>query len=397
MLGTCSKGGTHGVTSGMTLVATLALTSISALPTLAFADTVEWDVSAFLDFQHAWTNEATEASPHDDFHVGQLEIDLSAETNRHLSAEAAVAFDQDAEAFVLGAAFVDLHREAGARLVGVTLGQFDVPFGIDRHCYASIDRPLVSTPLAVASTHGCWNDQGITAYVEGERLTLLGFATNGYSVSIGSGDESLDGDPRHAIGGRCEVRILDEMAIGASVAKVSFEGASLLETSFEGASLAETSLEASSAAGEFGETSVAVGAPELPRSLRDANLFGFDLRTTLGPVEFQVEYIRQYFRAEVTNEAATSSRRVGTGSGGYLAVSYAWSQLRFLVRRDLFDADLADSATALNPSDFETRARAASFGVEYRFLEDTPVRCEWRRGDGGLEDSVVLQIATRVG
>jgi hypothetical protein len=121
------------------------------------------------------------------YEVGQLELGLSASVDPRVGVEAAVA--RDGDAFALGVFAVDFRlmnaeesffqAPRAIESLGVIVGQFDVPFGIDWHVYPSIDRLLVSTPLIVEDTHGGWNDYGVQGYLHAGRMNAVVYAVNG--------------------------------------------------------------------------------------------------------------------------------------------------------------------------------------------------------------------------
>jgi len=125
------------------------------------------------------------------FKLGQVELDIRAAAHENISIEVAIAYGE--ESFELGAFLVDFHvfgtegkhfRPAhGIKHSGIIAGQFDVPFGIDWKVYPSIDRKLISSPLAVNNTHDSWNDLGIQLYIEKQWLNGIVYAVNGFSFA----------------------------------------------------------------------------------------------------------------------------------------------------------------------------------------------------------------------
>jgi hypothetical protein len=164
-------------------------------------------VSGFGDFIS--TNANDDAGS---FRVGQAEVDLEAALGRSASVSMAIAYDGEAvtlATFVVGDER-SVTRRFGVESIGVWAGRFDVPFGIDYHCYASADRRLVTTPEIVARTHGCWNDVGVQANIGAARWNVTAFATNG---------EVAD-DADMAAGGRVGIVVASGLDVGASVAAV---------------------------------------------------------------------------------------------------------------------------------------------------------------------------------
>lgn len=122
------------------------------------------------------------------YQVGQAEVDLSAQVNEKIGIEAAIAYN--GEGFELGAFFAEFKLWGNTsdhywympkvQSASLTIGQFDVPFGIDCRVYPSIDRKLVSAPLAVAETHGCWNDTGLQFQIQSQHIGIQTFLVNGF-------------------------------------------------------------------------------------------------------------------------------------------------------------------------------------------------------------------------
>ena len=161
------------------------------------------------------------------FGVGQMELRLAKLLDGGATLEAAIAFSGDS--FSLGSFQVDFPLFAGRgdrgpasnriERSGFVVGQFDVPFGIDWHVYSSIDRRLVSVPLMVENTHGCWNDYGIQGYLETQRLNLVLYGANGFDYQrIDPSDAPVDVPMEWALGGRLGVKPVTWMEFGGSCA-----------------------------------------------------------------------------------------------------------------------------------------------------------------------------------
>ncbi len=186
--------------------------AVLVLPTVVSASV---EITGFGDLFYAMREDAE-----DGFEIGQVEIDLEAPIDEKIVVGTAVAYDSGQEIFGLGAFTMDLHLlcsegshfrpSAAVRHSGIIVGQFDVPFGIDWNVYPSIDRKLVSTPLAVENTHDSWNDYGIQAYAEMNHINAVLYGTNGW------GWDGLD--TKMAIGGRLGVGVHEGLEIGGSCA-----------------------------------------------------------------------------------------------------------------------------------------------------------------------------------
>ncbi len=176
------------------------------------------------------------------FRLGQAEIDLANQVSNRIAVEAAVAYNNEAGTFELGAAFIDFHllsRDKAERHTHTALdidhsyilaGQFDVPFGVDYHTYASIDRKLVTAPAVVELTHGGWSDVGIQLGLETPHANLVGYWVNGFESSAEILDEvqtlatgvevyeEINTTPANALGMRLGLKPLDWMELGGSFA-----------------------------------------------------------------------------------------------------------------------------------------------------------------------------------
>jgi len=166
------------------------------------------------------------------FKLGQVELDIGAAAHENISIEVAIAYGE--ESFELGAFLVDFHvfgtegkhfRPAhGIKHSGIIAGQFDVPFGIDWKVYPSIDRKLISSPLAVNNTHDSWNDLGIQLYIEKQWLNGIVYAVNGfgYEEEDDSGYVQLI-EMKAAFGGRLGIVPVEYLEIGGSFASLIAE------------------------------------------------------------------------------------------------------------------------------------------------------------------------------
>lgn len=186
------------------------------------------EIFAFGDFMYY----VQEDGP-DNFAIGQLELDVAQDLTDEVTITAAIAYDSEAEVFGLGAFTIDgrilgadenhLRQSQKIESLGVILGQFDVPFGIDYMEYASIDRCLVTGPLVVDGTHAGWNDLGGQMYLIAPRFNTVVYGVNGYSYEtydVGpTGDEVVFEHPTAmALGGRVGVLPLEPLELGGSFA-----------------------------------------------------------------------------------------------------------------------------------------------------------------------------------
>ncbi|MFC1552776.1 hypothetical protein ACFL6P_09475 [Candidatus Latescibacterota bacterium] len=144
-------------------------------------------LSGFGDFFY---NVGQDKNSNTQINIGQVELDLETALNDKIDFVGALVFDPDNEVFGLGDLFVDFHlfgsegdhymAASGIENGGIVVGQFDIPFGIDLNVYPSIDRKIVSGPLAVEHTHDFWGDFGVKGYVENQKYNVQVFATNGF-------------------------------------------------------------------------------------------------------------------------------------------------------------------------------------------------------------------------
>ena len=186
------------------------------------------EIWGFMDFQLAGDDDWAGG---DRFLLGQAEIDVEAEVAPYVSTAVALAFDPDEESFGLGVAVADFHmwghgnghryQNKTIDASGLIVGLFDVPFGIDWQVYPSIDRSLISGPLAVAGTHDGWNDLGVTFYIESGIWNGVFYAVNGFEREgeINGGEYVVTGDG--GFGTRVGANPVGTLEFGASAASVS--------------------------------------------------------------------------------------------------------------------------------------------------------------------------------
>lgn len=169
------------------------------------------------------------------FALGQAEIDLASSIAERIDVEMAVAYGSESETFGLRALVVDIRLLGDSeshysdvdwiRHGGLVIGQMDVPFGIDWMVYPSIDRKLISGPLAVAGTHDGWNDVGAAFYLENPVGNAIFYALNGTGYSPPDRiDETIGGDIGNAYGGRAAFALFSVAELGCSNAVVQTRG-----------------------------------------------------------------------------------------------------------------------------------------------------------------------------
>lgn len=182
-----------------------------------------FSASGFGDFLVSLSGDDARA---ENFALGQVEVDLGASWESRTTVDLAVAYDPEAEAFGLGAltaAFL-LNDPSTPWLAGQTgwaatlsVGRFDVPFGVDHRHYASPDRRFVTVPLAVDGIHGCWNDVGVKADLDGPAGNAMVFAVNGFGCRWRGVSRSRE-EVARSLGGRLGLKPASSLELGASAA-----------------------------------------------------------------------------------------------------------------------------------------------------------------------------------
>jgi hypothetical protein len=276
------------------------------------------------------------------FHVGQAEIDLSADLGHRVGAEMAITYADDS--FTLGALVVGLtiyEKSKGAAgflgldAASVSAGQFDVPFGIDWRVYPSFDRKLISVPLVVEGTHGGWNDYGVAARMNSRWGNAAGYVMDDLAFEGEDSDgNELAGDGDYAAGGRIGLRPVRSLEIGGSYARSD-------------------------------------GGPE---SL-DQVLVGMDLQYALGPISVKGEYI--------AHEITPFSGPEFQSSGFYYQAMYLAKQYYVVGRHDAFDDATLPGAAA----------RRISAGAGWIVSEQCELRVEWQRCSPVMGYCALTQIA----
>ncbi len=314
------------------LVSTAALAEDEPLPGL--------EISGFMDLLFSTDNNSSVES---DFGLNQVELDFEAETSQYSAISVAVAYD--GEAFGLGAATLQFGlagSEEGhpytcstVNTSGLIIGMFDVPFGIDWLFYPSIDRKLVSGPLAVAGTHDGWNDVGVSAYATTDWFNAVAYATNGFGQTYAESET-------------VEIELASERALGG---RVGFTPNSGVEA---GGSFAYFP-------GETDDSSM--------------TMLGFDLQWTLDAFYLKGEYISH----EHEYNTATSV----TDDGYYIQGMYELGSSFLIARYGQFEADDPDA---------EAEERLSA-GVGTVLTGSSELRFEHQFGlSDNLEDTWVMQV-----
>lgn len=159
--------------------------------------------------------------------IGQAEIDIEATIGEKVILAIAIAYAPDTETFGLGQFAIDIPLYSNDEThfyyskeidrAGFMVGLFDVPFGIDWKVYPSIDRKLISIPLAVEFIHNCWNNYGVQIYAENHYLNSVVYLTNGFDSGIYAQAEiPMSVIIDMAMGGRLGFKPFGIIEIGAS-------------------------------------------------------------------------------------------------------------------------------------------------------------------------------------
>ena len=191
----------------------------------------ELEISGFFDVTSTYQNSQSDQS---DFGLGQAEIDLESQLSPTAAMAVAVAYNNESGQFELGCAEIALslysNNNTFVNSFDVAAGQFDVPFGIDYHVYHSIERKLVTSPMAVDLTHGGWNDYGVKFNMATQYFNVGVFGVNGFessfevstaaqSLALGVAEgEEVNTTPANAFGTRVGVMPIDGLELGGSFA-----------------------------------------------------------------------------------------------------------------------------------------------------------------------------------
>jgi len=312
------------------------------------------DISGHLDVLAV---EGNVAVGNNDFRIGQFALNLSTDVNDRMIAAAEIAYASEDRAVVIDEAYLDwaLFRDDGRPRndpigfteVGLLIGQFDVPFGIDWRVYRSVDRLMVSVPMVVARTHRGWNDLGVQFHTATSWGTLAVFAVNGFNSSpalrleeqaeiaprlIASADETnSDLVPSEAYGARFGLLMSENAEIG---------------TSF--------------------------GAGYLADNDQQSRLFGFDATISYEDLQLKGEFISHHYDMTVDRTSDL---------GFYTQGAYFFDRYFGVLRGETFHREGG-------PSEY-----CGSAGAGWLVNRNAQLRAEYRLAEGSSNDTVYLQTA----
>jgi len=292
----------------------------------------ELEFSGFFDLQYHFNSGGKSSN----YQWGQVELDIAAKMSHCITAEAAIAYDGEAEAFGIGAAFLEFNicgedeshyiRSRYIDRSGLITGQFDVPFGIDWRVYPSLDRKSISAPLVVEETHGAWNDAGVMAFAEWKLLNVTVFHTA--FADPDKPDSILTQEEMNGFaGGRIGITPIKGLEMGASYA------------------------------GSY-----------LPDEPPHARLAGGDFQYNIGSWEFKGEFIRKDYSEPLWPEKV----------GGYVQGLYNYQRMFALYRWD---------RVAIGGAPTVQRHCA---GLGWILCCNAELRCEYQY-DGDNADKFILQ------
>ncbi len=311
-------------------ITTIIMTTAAlAIPVMAQTDGVE--ISGFTDYLVVPDRDGGDGR----VSVGQAEIDLAAEIDGGVAVEVAVAYDPDAEAFGLGALTVGFPlADSDAWSADLSVGLFDVPFGIDWRVYPSPDRKMVTAPFATDMTHAGWNEMGAQVNASRGAWTATFFAVNDM--------------PRDHL--TADTKIPEYTAGGAAGGRLGWTPATTLELGGSAASLSD-------ATGNEAMT-----------------LWGVDAQWNGGPLSMKGEYVGHGIR-EIDGSRIANA-------GWYAQAGWDFSTQYLAVRYDTFQHEYCEEACAERVSACWGRA----------LTEGSQVRLERSFGLNGVPDEVLMQI-----
>jgi hypothetical protein len=330
--------GTLRLTLAFATASSIVWTLLESQAALAQETTVSPDsssaVTGFGDVQLTSDHDAGNR----EFSLGQAELDFETRTNR-FGINAAIAWADGAfeVASVVVSAILWESADSARLPYSLTIGggQFDVPFGIDWRSYASIDRLLISTPLPVEYSHGCWNELGGYASLEFPAATITVFAAHSFFEDT---TDAIQGREL-GVGGRTAFRPLPALEVGGTLA--------------------------------------AVRASDPDHYSR---LTGFDLTAQIGPGTITWEYVRLY-------------RPFPDGpdqfeDGWYIQASVEQSQCFAAIRADRYRPAVAV------PFADPTSRFSAGFGVLVHKSMST--KFEYQAMPGRTNDRTIVQVTVRL-
>ncbi|HID38820.1 MAG TPA: hypothetical protein EYP36_04825 [Calditrichaeota bacterium] len=159
------------------------LTLLAVSPLLA-----QTEISGFFDIINTYRISERETGG---FKINQFEIDISKAYKDNLSFGAAIAYNNICDNIELSMVYLHYNlinnevkhprRSEEDDHIGIVIGKFDVPIGLDYLSYASPDRPVVSQPLIIEQTIAGWNDVGLNLHLNNCYLRFNVSALNGFN------------------------------------------------------------------------------------------------------------------------------------------------------------------------------------------------------------------------
>lgn len=149
------------------------------------------EITGFFDIINTYRVSERET---DGFQINQFEIDISKAYKDNLSFGAAIAYNNTCGNIELSMVYLHYNlisnevkhprRSEEDEHVGIVIGKFDVPIGLDYLSYASPDRPVVSQPLIIEQTIAGWNDVGMNFHMNKRYLRINVSAVNGFNNGL---------------------------------------------------------------------------------------------------------------------------------------------------------------------------------------------------------------------
>jgi len=159
------------------------LTLLAVSPLLA-----QTEITGFFDIINTYRISERETGG---FKINQFEIDISKAYKDNLSFGAAIAYNNICDNIELSMVYLHYNlinnevkhprRSEEDDHIGIVIGKFDVPIGLDYLSYASPDRPVVSQPLIIEQTIAGWNDVGLNLHLNNCYLRFNVSALNGFN------------------------------------------------------------------------------------------------------------------------------------------------------------------------------------------------------------------------
>ena len=300
-------------------------------------------ISGFFDVVGSQQSSAADKTS---FGLGQAELDLSNQLADNISAYVGIAYNNEARDFNVRTATFQINlfenENSFFKWGAVSAGQFDVPFGIDWNYYSSIDRKLVTPPLAVDYTHGEWNDFGVQFKLNWQQGNFVVYGVNGFessfevsdaaqalSLGLNIGDE-VNTTPANAFGTRLGFNPTPDLELGGSFA---------------------TGLNAS-------------GKNEML-------LYGIDAQWTYSDFAFKGEYIEHKLNRSIEEEK---------NKGYYFQTTYSWDKYFLCGRYGAFQP---------NGNDWVDRY---TFGAGWAFSDAVQMRFETTLNNNSQNNTNIVQL-----